>query len=76
MTTTKIVIALDGMHSSAVLGLFHLFFFFEAAVGVGGIDERDHSAPTHTESQQVGFGSERVCGVNKASRSPHVGGLG
>ena len=34
----KIVIAVDGMHSSVVLSLFCLFFFCEVAVGVGGSD--------------------------------------
>ena len=69
MTTTKIVIALDGMHSSAVLSLFCLFFC-EVAVGVGGSDERDQSAPTQTAPQPVGSGSDRDCGVDKVSRGP------
>ena len=46
------------MHSSAVLIWFCLFFC-EVAVGVGGNDERDQSAPTQTAPQQVGFGSDR-----------------
>ena len=64
------------MHSSAVLSLFRLLFFCEVAVGVGGSDERDQSAPTQTAPQQVGFGSDRDCGVDKVSRAPHDNGLG
>ena len=64
-----IVIFLDGVHSSAVLSFF-VVFFWEVAVGVGGSDERDQSAPTQTAPQQVGFGSDRDCGVDKVSRGP------
>ena len=53
-----------------------LSFFCEVAVGVGGSDERDQSAPTQTAPQQVGFGSDRDCGVDKVSRGPHDSGLG
>ena len=63
------------MHSSAVLSLFCLFFC-EVAVGVGGSDERDQSAPTQTAPQQVGFGSDGAYDVDKVSRGPHDGGLG
>ena len=63
------------MHSSAILSLFCLFFG-EVAVGVGGSDERDQLAPTQTEPKQVGFGSHRICGVDKVSRGPHDDGLG
>ena len=35
------------------------FFFCEVAVGVGGSDERNQSAPIQTAPQQVGFGSDR-----------------
>lgn len=52
------VIALDGTPSSAVLSLF-LLFSCEVAVGVGGSDERDQSAPTQTAPHQVCFGSDR-----------------
>ena len=69
-----IAIALDGMNSSAVLNLFRLFFC-EVAVGVGGSDERHQSAPTQTAPQQVDFGSDRDCGVDKVSRSPDDNGL-
>ena len=41
------------------------FLFCEVAVGVGGSDEKDQSAPTQTAPQQVGFGSDRDdCGVD------------
>ena len=50
-------------------------FFCEVAVGVGGNDERDQSAPTQTAPQQVSFGSDRDCGVDKVSRAPHDDGL-
>ena len=49
-----IVIALDKMHSSAVLSLFG-FFFCQVAVGVVEIDARDESAPAQTSPQQAGF---------------------
>ena len=48
-----IVVALDEMHSSAVLSL--LVFFCEVAVGV---DERDQSASAQTAPQQAGFDSD------------------
>ena len=70
-----IVIALDGMRSSAILSLFCLFFG-EVAVGVGGSDESDRSAPTRTAPQQVRFCSNRDCGVDKVFRGPHDDGLG
>ena len=35
------------------------FFFCEVAVGVGGSDERNQSAPTQTAPQQVVSGSDR-----------------
>ena len=54
---------------------FVLSFFCEVAVGVGGSDERDQSAPTQTVRQQVRFGSDRFCGV-KVSWGPHDDGLG
>ena len=54
---------------------FVLSFFWEVAVGVGGSDERDQSAPTQTVPQQVRFGSDGYCGV-KVSRGPHDDGLG
>ena len=47
-------VALYGMHSSAVLILFSLFFC-EATVGVGGSDKRDQLAPTQTAAQLVGL---------------------
>ena len=52
------------------------FFSCEVAVGVGGSDDRDQSAPTKTAPQQVGFGSDRDCGVDKVSRSSHDDDLG
>ena len=56
--------------------LFVLSFFpCEVAVGVGGSDERDQSAPTQTAPQQVRFGSDRDCGVDRVSRGPHDDGL-
>ena len=67
----KIVIALDGMRSSAILSLFCLFGGGKVAVGVVGCGERDQSAPTQTAPQQVGFGSDRDCGVDKVSLGPH-----
>ena len=51
-----IVIALNEMRSSAVLGL--LVFFCDVAVGVGVNVERDQSAPAQTAPQQTGFGSQ------------------
>ena len=54
-----IVIFLDGVHSSAVLSFF-VVFFWEVAVGVGGSDERDQSAPTQTAPQQVGFAQTEI----------------
>ena len=57
------------MHSSAVISFF-LSFFCEVAVGVGRSDERDLPAPTQTAPQQVGFGSDRDCGVDEVSRGP------
>ena len=56
--------------------LFEPYQFNEIAVGVGGSDVRDQSAPTQTAPQQVGFGSDRDCGVDKVSRGPHDSGLG
>ena len=53
-----IVIALDEMHSSAVLSLFGLFFC-QVPVGVGESDARDESAPAQTSPQHAGFGSDR-----------------
>ena len=55
---------------------FVLSFFYEIAVGVGGSHERDQSAPTQTVPHQVGFGSNRDCGINKVSWAPHDDGLG
>ena len=52
----SIVIALDEMHSSAVLSF--IVFFSEVAVGVGGSVERDQSAPAQTAPQQARFGSD------------------
>ena len=52
------------------------FFSCEVAVGVGGSDEIDQSAPTQTAPQQVGFRSGRDRGVDKVSRGPHDDGLG
>ena len=46
--------------------------FYQIAVGS---DERDLSAPTQTAPQEVGFGSDRYCGVDKVSRGPRYGGL-
>ena len=54
-----IVIALDEMHSSAVLSLFGLFFC-QVPVGVGESDARDESAPAQTSPQHAGFGSDRL----------------
>ena len=54
-----IVIALDEMHSSAVLSFFGLFFCQVVAVGVGESDARDESAPTQTSPQHAGFDSDR-----------------
>ena len=51
------------------------FFSCEVAVTVGGSDERDQSAPTQTPPQQVGFRSDRDCGVVKVSRGHHDDGL-
>ena len=51
-----IVIALDEMHSSALLSL--LVFFCDIAVGVGESVERDQSAPAQMAPQQAGFGSD------------------
>ena len=61
-----------------IRALFSVLSFFscEVAVGVGGSDERDQLAPTQTEPKQVGFGSHRICGVDKVSRGPHDNGLG
>ena len=55
----RIIIALDEMHSSAVLSLV-VFFFREVAVvvGVGASVERDQPAPAQTAPQQAGFGSQ------------------
>ena len=59
-TYTQIVVALDEMHSIAVLRLL-VFFFCEVAVGVGASVERDKSAPAQTVPQQAGFGlTERL----------------
>ena len=55
-TELIIVIALDEMHSSAVL---RLFFFCQVAVGVDESDVRDESAPAQTSPQQAGLGSDR-----------------
>ena len=49
-------IALDEMHSSAVLSL--LFFFCEVAVGVDASVERDQSTPTQAAPQQARFGPD------------------
>ena len=43
----------------ALFSVCFVFFFGEVAVGVGGRDGREQSAPTQTAPQQVGFGSGR-----------------
>ena len=50
--------------------LFSVCFVFlcrEVAVGVGGSDERDQLAPAQTAPQQVRFGSDRDCVVDKVT---------
>ena len=56
--TNIFFIALDEMHSSAVLSLFS-FFFHQVAVGVSESDARDEPAPAQMSPQQAGFGSDR-----------------
>ena len=49
----------------ALSSVCFVFFFGEVAVGVGGSDEWEQSAPTQTVPQQVEFGSDRDWGVDK-----------
>ena len=58
--TNIFFIALDEMHSSAVLSLFGCFYC-QVAVGVGESDARYESAPAQTSPQQAEFGSDRPC---------------
>ena len=44
----------------ALFSVCFAFFFCEVAVGVGGSDERDQSAPTQTAPQQVGFAQTEI----------------
>ena len=53
-----IVVALDEMHSGAVLSLLVFFVCEVVAVGVGASGERAQSAPAQTAPQQAGFGSQ------------------
>ena len=53
-----IAIALDEMHSSAVLSLLVFFFAKSQLVGAGASVERDQSAPAQTAPRQAGFGSD------------------
>ena len=55
---SKIVIALDGMHSSAVLSFFY-FFIVNSQVELARVTrERDQWASAQTAPQQAGFGSD------------------
>ena len=54
------VLLLLSMNAFERCSQFVLSFFCEVAVGVGGSDERDQSAPTQTAPQQVGFSQTEI----------------